>query len=224
MAAVAHVVGSLLALLGLVAFFRPLPKLHLSSRLRAGSVLVIGFLVATMPCWFDWLDRHGAAMQAIATVVLVCVTVAYVQSASAQVLATVKVGQATVLRQLDAEYSSEDMWEASWTLGKYKREWKQSLATEFEKHLRAENDQAAEIDRHRRRLSHHFQSVRRACVLELVHEKQIAMAYGREAFDFFLDVVEPLNEVNRRVREMPARSDYAEWFRAFIHRHYKEQA
>ncbi len=109
--------------------------------------------------------------------------------------ATEKTVLAQIVIQITDTYSSPDMDEAI----KYLHNWKDGHGTEFAKifsNRLAEggHSDAEQLDKHRRRYSHHFHQIKTMLDCEVVNEDFVGKLVKPSQVDTLLDVVEPLEK------------------------------
>jgi hypothetical protein len=109
---------------------------------------------------------------------------------------TRKTSLAQILMQITDAYGTDEMLESMKTLRSHKENRERSkkdFATEFAFNWEFHYDQVKDLDKHRRRLSHHFHKIILLFDTGFVDESFVKKVVTRAQVDFLFEIIEPLD-------------------------------
>jgi len=107
---------------------------------------------------------------------------------------TQKTVLAQILMQITDAYSSPEMLPGMLRLRNWQQQHGSDFAKKFGEMRRSDYSEIEQIDKDRRRYSHHFHKIRLLLDAGVVNESFVKKVVSHDQVDFLLEVIEPLEE------------------------------
>lgn len=107
---------------------------------------------------------------------------------------TQKTASAQVLMQISDAYGSQEMLSGMINLRKWQQQHGSDFAKKFGEMRRADYSKIEQIDRDRRKYSHHFHKIKLLLNCRFVNKSFVKKVVSPGQVDFLLEVIEPLEE------------------------------